>query len=71
MKRKIFNILCTFMLFASLLSVKLVPVEVNASEKTSVKSYSNHSNFISISVIIDKNQDFDAHFLGARRGSSR
>jgi hypothetical protein len=48
------------MLFASLLSVKLVPVEVNASEKTSVKSYSNHSNFISISVIIDKNQDFDA-----------
>jgi prefoldin subunit 5 len=48
------------MLFASLLFVKLVPVEVNASERTTVESYSNHSNFISISVIIDKNQDFDA-----------
>jgi len=59
MKRKIFNILCTFMLFASLLSVKLAPAKVNASERTDVKSYSDHSNFISISVIIDKNQDFD------------
>lgn len=47
------------MLFASLLSVKLAPAKVNASEGTDVKSYSDHSNFISISVIIDKNQDFD------------
>jgi hypothetical protein len=48
------------MLFASLLFVKLAPAEVNASERTTVEPYSNHSNFISISVIIDKNQDFDA-----------
>jgi hypothetical protein len=47
------------MLFASLLLVKLAPAKVNASERTNVKSYSDHSNFISISVIIDKNQDFD------------
>jgi prefoldin subunit 5 len=47
------------MLFASLLLVKLAPARVNASERTDVKSYSDHSNFISISVIIDKNQDFD------------
>jgi len=59
MKRKIFNILCTFMLFASLLLVKLAPMEVRASERTNGEPYSNHSNFISISVIIDKNQDFD------------
>jgi flagellin-like hook-associated protein FlgL len=59
MKKKIFNVLCTFILFVSLLLVKLAPAKVNASERTDVKSYSDHSNFISISVIIDKNQDFD------------
>jgi len=47
------------MLFASLLFVKLVPMDLRASEKTSGESYSNHPNFISISVIIDKDKDFD------------
>jgi prefoldin subunit 5 len=58
--RKLIFIPCVFMLFASMLFVKLVSVEVNASEKNNVKSYSDHPNFISISVIIDKNQDFDS-----------
>jgi hypothetical protein len=38
------------------LSAKLSLLEVNASSET---SYSNHPNFISISIIIDKNESFD------------
>jgi hypothetical protein len=56
--KKIIFITYLFMLSVSLLLVKLVPLEVNASEEI-VASNSSHANFISISVIIDKNQDFD------------
>lgn len=60
MTRKFLTALCTFVLFASYLLSSRSPAEAYAyGRTTTANSYSSHPNFISISVIIDENRDFD------------
>jgi hypothetical protein len=59
MTRKFLIVLCIFVLFASFLLSRHSPAETYAYGRTTANSYSSHSNFISISVIIDENRDFD------------